>query len=143
MKMTIKNGQQSALATGEFSSEDQALERFAQEFKPHLNEAKKRIIFLETTDGQTAGTATAWYGEWNSEIIGRLHWIEILPEFQGLRLGRPLVAEAMRLLALYHNHAYLKTQITSRAAIHIYKKLGFKPVILHEEEREVWEHINE
>lgn len=125
-------------ATGEFSAETKALKRFSQEFLPYLEAVKKRIVFLETTSGKTAGTAAAWYGEWNNETIGRLHWIEILPEFQGNGLGRPLITEAMKLLALYHTQAYLKTQTTSRAAIHLYKKLGFKPVITNDSDRKFW-----
>ncbi|GGB43622.1 hypothetical protein GCM10011409_21490 [Lentibacillus populi] len=49
-------------ATGEFPDENKAIERFNNEFKPHPNEVPKRIIFLETSDGHAAGTATAWFG---------------------------------------------------------------------------------
>ncbi|MET3697479.1 acetyltransferase (GNAT) family protein [Bacillus oleivorans] len=129
-------------ATGEFNNEQDALNRFNLEFRTNLNEAQKRILFLETTAGQTVGTATAWFGVWSNEIIGRLHWIEIIPEFQGKKLGKPLITEAMNILARYHEKAYLKTQTTSLAAIHLYKKLGWEPAILTKEDQLAWDQLN-
>lgn len=128
-------------ATGEFPDENKAIERFNNEFKPHPNEVPKRIIFLETSDGHAAGTATAWFGEWNKVTIGRLHWVEITPEFQGKKLGRPLIAEAMKLLSQYHRQAYLKTQESSLAAIHIYNQFGFKPVCTTNEQQTAWDRV--
>ncbi|MGY0692470.1 GNAT family N-acetyltransferase [Virgibacillus sp. FSP13] len=132
-----------ATATNEFSSKHNALQRFNHEFSTYPADVKRRIIFLETIDGQTIGTATAWFGEWNKETIGRLHWIEIIPEFQGKKLGRPLIAEAMKFLSKYHQKAYLKTQASSQAAIHIYCQFGFKPVYNTEAEQATWDHVFE
>ncbi|WP_449354234.1 GNAT family N-acetyltransferase [Virgibacillus natechei] len=128
-------------ATGEFQDKKQALERFNIEFASDLIEAKKRIIFLKTTNERYAGTACAWFGKWNGETIGRLHWVEIVPEFQGHRLGRPLIAEALSLLKQYHEKAYLKTQPRSLAAIHIYLDFGFKPAIYTAEDEHAWNHV--
>lgn len=128
-------------ATDEFPSVEKALQRFNSEFAPHRDEAEKRIIFLETADGHAAGTATAWFGQWNDNEIGRLHWIEIFPKFQSKGLGKPLIAHAMKTLALYHQTAYLTTQQTSPAAIHIYKKFGWKPAIVSEADGLVWGEI--
>src|SRR5699024_7798028 len=69
-------------ATGEFASESEARQRFEDEFQPYPHETAERILFLETTEGRPVGTASAWFGEWNGETIGRLHWIEIIPDFQ-------------------------------------------------------------
>ncbi|WP_455661483.1 GNAT family N-acetyltransferase [Pradoshia sp.] len=126
------------VATDEFHDADAALQRFNREFAPHLTEVKKRMLFMLNEEGKPIGTATAWFGEWDGRIIGRMHWVEILPENQGKGLGKPLIAKAIELLAAYHEEAYLKTQTTSRTAIHLYEKLGFKPVIHSEEEREGW-----
>ncbi|SFB10999.1 Ribosomal protein S18 acetylase RimI [Lentibacillus halodurans] len=130
-----------AAATGEFQDISQALERFSTEFAAHLSEAKKRIIFLKTTDGRYAGTASAWFGKWNNDMIGRLHWVEIIPEFQGQKLGRPLITKALKLLSQYHDQAYLKTQPSSLTAIHIYLAIGFKPVTQTTGEELAWNHI--
>lgn len=128
--------------TNEFSNEDKAMIRFNEEFLPYIAEAEKRMIFIVTDESQLVGTATAWFGKWNDEVIGRLHWIEIIPEFQGRKLGRPLITKAMELLGDYHSSAFLKTQQSSEAAIHLYDQLGWKPAILHKEEQNVWDEIN-
>ena len=129
-------------ATGEFSGTDVALQRFDTEFGPYLAEVKKRMLFILNEEELPIGTATAWFGEWEGQTIGRLHWVEIIPEYQGKGLGKPLISRAIKLLAYYHAEAYLKTQTTSQAAIHLYGKLGFQPVILSEEEKEGWRLIN-
>ncbi len=128
-------------AAGEFPDKTQALKRFAEEFAPYLSEAKKRILFLKTADGRYAGTASAWLSKWEKQMIGRLHWVEIKPEFQGQKLGRPLIAKAIELLSNYHQKAYLKTQPRSLAAIHLYLDFGFTPVMHTAEEENVWNDV--
>lgn len=130
-------------STGEFTSKNLALERFTQEFTPWLSLVKKRLVFLETEEGDAVGTASAWFGKFNRVDMGRLHWVEIKPEFQGKKLGRPLITQAMTLLKHYHQTAYLKTQASSGAAIHLYQKLGWQRVITTEEERHIWAEIAE
>lgn len=125
--------------TGEFEDIAQARKRFSQEFAPFLDEVKRRMLFLETDDGQVVGTSTAWYGNWNGKEIGRLHWVEIIPDYQGRKLAKPLVTAAMKVLQTLHNQAYLKTQTTSFPAINMYDQLGFVPVITTPEEQYGWE----
>ncbi|WP_237669516.1 GNAT family N-acetyltransferase [Virgibacillus halodenitrificans] len=57
-----------------------------------------------------------------------MYWVEIIPAFQGKGLGKPLISKAMQTLAHFHDQAYLKTQSSSKAAIHLYKKLGWEMV---------------
>ena len=128
-------------ATDEFSNEQAALDRFRTEFATHLSEVQKRMFFVETADGKTIGTATGWFGTWNNQTLGRLHWVEISPAHQGKKLGKPMIAKAMEVLAHYHNKAYLKTQTTSLAAIHIYKKFGWEPVINTEQDQYAWSFV--
>ncbi|MBU5468328.1 GNAT family N-acetyltransferase [Virgibacillus sp. MSJ-26] len=125
--------------TDEFSNEENAIKRFNEEFLPHVSEVEKRVVFIETSDGNIAGTATAWFGTWGGQDIGRLHWVEIIPEHQGKKLGRPLITKAMAILSDYHSSAYLKTQESSQAAIHLYQKLGWEPVVRLEQEEQIWE----
>ena len=127
--------------TKEFPYVDQAKKRFDEEFSPCLKETKKRMIFMETDYAEVVGTATAWFGLWNGIVIGRLHWVEIIPEYQGKQLGRPLITEAMQTLKEYHETAYLKTQGSSQAAIHLYRQLGWSPLIYDEQEKQVWESL--
>ncbi len=83
---------------------------------------QRRCIFL--TCGQKShpvGTVTAWYGYWGEELYGRLHFLGILPEHQGKKLGKPLVGLAMRRMKeLNHEKAYLTTDSTKLVAIRIY-----------------------
>lgn len=126
------------LKTKEYSTKEEALNRFNKEFSPHVADVKKRMIFLETIDGKVIGTATAWYGELNGELIGRLHWVEIMPEYHARGLGRPLITEAMKILKANHNEAYLTTQSSSMIAIHLYLNLGWTALIDTEEREEAW-----
>ncbi|HLR08735.1 MAG TPA: GNAT family N-acetyltransferase [Bacillota bacterium] len=125
-------------AAGEFTDKQHALQRFATEFAPKLNEVKRRIVFLKTTHDTYVGTATAWFGQWKNQTIGRLHWIAIKPAFQGKGLGKPLVAKAVKLLKQYHHKAYLKTQPRNLTAIYIYRDFGFKPAIHSAAEEQAW-----
>ena len=125
--------------TDEFSNEENAIKRFNEEFLPHMTEVEQRVVFIETSDEKPVGTATAWFGTWDNHEIGRLHWIEIIPEYQGKKLGRPLITKAMAMLSDYHSSAYLKTQESSQAAIHLYQQLGWEPVIRNKQEERIWE----
>ncbi|WP_171046282.1 GNAT family N-acetyltransferase [Lentibacillus cibarius] len=125
-------------AADEFATKQAALERFDHEFKPHLSETKQRMIFLQTHDGHDAGTATAWFDTWNRQTIGRLHWVAIHPEYQGKKLGKPLIAEAMNVLASFHQQAYLRTQPRNLTAIRIYRQFGFEPIIRSQRDEQAW-----
>src|SRR5699024_5726009 len=99
---------------GEFPDEKSALQRFEKEFGPYQNEITKRCLFIETANGQKIGTSTAWYGHLNEDedIMGRIHWVGILPEHQGKKLAKPLLSYALKVLAKYHDKAYLTSQTT-------------------------------
>lgn len=127
-------------AAGEFTSETQAIERFNSEFGPHLAEFAKRCVFIENEVGRIIGTATAWYGSLatDEEVIGRIHWVSIIPEYQGKGLSKPLLTVAMKILAKYHATAYLTSQTTSYKALNMYQQYDFAPVIRDEQDAEAW-----
>src|SRR5699024_10219772 len=127
--------------TKEFPHVDKAMERFKEEFLLCLTEAKERIIVMETDFGEVVGTDTAWFGLCDGIEVGRLHSVEIIPEYQGKQLGRPLITKAMQNLKAYHETAYLKTQKSSQAAIHLYRQLGWYPLVNDEQEKQVWESL--
>lgn len=127
--------------TKEYSTKEAALNRFKKEFLPYIEGVKKRMCFLETEDGRAIGTATAWYGAMDDQLMGRLHWVEIIPEFQSKGLGRPLIAEAMRILKAKHKEAYLTTQSRSKVAIHLYLDLGWTPIRETEEQKEAFDSL--
>ncbi|WP_079529630.1 GNAT family N-acetyltransferase [Halobacillus hunanensis] len=124
----------------EFSNEDSALKHFNKEFGPHIDEMTKRCVFIENEKGEEIGTATAWYGDLrgDGEISGRIHWVGIVPEYQGKKLSKPLLSAAMNLLDRYHSKAYLTSQTTSFQAVNMYLNYGFEPLMTSESCYEAW-----
>lgn len=127
-------------AAGEFENEEKAMERFNQEFAAHLDEFAKRCLFLENEAGEIIGTTTAWYGaeEDGDEVIGRIHWVSIIPEYQGKGLAKPLLTGAMKIMAKYHTEAYLSSRTISYKALNMYMQYGFKPLVQDAEDEEAW-----
>lgn len=136
-------------AAGEFKTTSRAMAHFQSEFGGFEKDLAKRCLFLETGDGRAIGTVTAWWGtvagrepadaEWDDRVLGRLHWIGIVPSYQGRGLSKPLVEAAMRVLAAWHDRAYLTTQTTSAVAVKVYLDLGFRPWVISEEQHRGWQ----
>jgi GNAT superfamily N-acetyltransferase len=124
--------------TGEFANQDQALERFRTEFGPFLSEMEDRCFLLENRYGEAIGTATAWYGDFGGERRGRVHWVGIIPSYQGKKLSKPLLTTVMMRLAREHQKVYLKTQTTSYQAVNLYLSFGFVPYLSHNSCQEGW-----
>src|ERR1043165_979296 len=74
----------------EFPNEEEALAHFAKEFGPFVSDMEDRCFFLEDQQGEAIGTATAWYGHFAGEARGRVHWVGIIPSYQGKKLAKPL-----------------------------------------------------
>jgi GNAT superfamily N-acetyltransferase len=126
-------------AVGEFTSEKTALQHFQDEFGAHRNEMKRRCLLLENDGNGVIGTATAWYNKsFHDEAFGRLHWVGILPEYQGRGLSKPLISAALRRLKRFHSKAYLTSQTTSYVAIKVYLDFGFQPYIRGERCLQAW-----
>ncbi len=123
---------------GEFPDYEKALAHYAGEFGAHTQEMRQRCLFLHGPDGAAIGTTTAWYGEHAGAQIGRLHWVAIVPPFQGRGLAKPLVAASLALMRRTHARAYLTTQTTSWIAVKVYLDFGFAPVLDKPESREAW-----
>ena len=119
---------------------DQAL--FEEEFGQHQEELPSRMVLLvHGTD--LIGTATAWLDDINGDpVTGRLHWVAIVPEYQGKGLAVPLTYFTLSLFpALNSSRVYLLTNAVRIPAISLYLKIGFKPVIGNPEEQCAWEEI--
>ena len=129
----------------EFKTESAALERFEREFGPYIDEMSHRCLFIENAEGETFGTTTAWYGdlEGDGDIRGRIHWVGIVPEYQGKGLSKPLLSRAMSILAEFHDVAYLTSQTTSWQAVNMYLNFGFEPVRLDEDYEAAWSLLEE
>ncbi len=144
----FKEGDQAAWVnvetrTDEFANEEDAWGRFNREFGSRLDEFSKRCLFLKNKQGEIIGTTTAWYGPLveGEDPIGRIHWVSILPEYQGQGLAKPLLSAAMNLLARHHQKAYLDSSTKNYRAINMYLSYGFKPLIRDTEDLKAWKII--
>jgi GNAT superfamily N-acetyltransferase len=127
-------------SVGEFKNRSEALKHFKTEFGPFISDFRERCFFIETEGGEKIGTATAWYNEnFLGRPCGRLHWVAIVPEYQGKKLGKPLVQIAMEKMKKFHDCAYLTTQTSSQRAVRIYLDFGFVPYIENTESLRGWQ----
>ena len=113
---------------------------FAQQFGADAALLASRQYYLVNATGTAIGTGTAWFNDnFEGRNFGRVHWVAILPEYQGLGLAKPLMTGICRRLhELGHERAYLSTSSARLAAIRLYLQFGFEPLIRTREEREAW-----
>ena len=68
---------------------DVTLETFENQFGDDRNALKNRMLFWQDTENKTLGTITAWYSnDFQGQRIARIHWVAIIPEFQGRGLAQ-------------------------------------------------------
>lgn len=129
------------LAAGEFDTKEQALERFEREFGHDLPGMQERSVFILNQVGEAIATTTAWYGDLMDDGVytGRIHFVAVKPGYQGRKLSKPLLSEAMNILATYHDKIYLTSQTTSYKAISMYLNYGFEPHFFSDTCQEAWE----
>lgn len=127
-------------SVGEFTDTESALTHFNNEFGPYMDEMSKRCLFIENDHGEKVGTITSWYGKrlGDQGEIGRIHWVGIIPAYQGKKLSKPLLSAALSLLACHHKKAYLTSQTTSFQAVNMYLNYGFEPFITSADCYEAW-----
>ncbi len=125
---------------GSFTGIRKAFGQFNKEFRDRQDEFEQRCVFLvHDESGEVIGTTTAWLDpDFHGRDHGRIHWVAIVPEFQGRGLAKPMICEAMRLLRQWHVRACLGTQTTRLKAIRIYLDFGFTPDVTRERAEEAW-----
>ena len=118
-------------------------ELFAGQFGSDSVLLAQRQCFLFGPCGQAIGTASAWFDDnFDGGRIGRVHWVALVPEYQGRKLSKPLMtAVCRRLRELGHVRAYLTTLTARKPAIQLYLRFGFSPLIENEEDRALWREI--
>lgn len=115
-------------------------ETFQKEFGFDIDAMRERGFFLETQAGEVIGTATAWYDDdFEGEPYGRVHWVAIIPEYQGRGLAKPLLSKVMECLARAHGKAYLVTSSARIPAIRLYLKYGFQPFLHNVDSIKAWD----
>jgi len=100
---------------------------FEQAFGSDQALLEARQLYLLDKSGREIGTSTAWFGddEWGN-AYGRVHWVAIVPEFQGRGLAKPLMsATCAALKEAGHERAYLTTDLKRVVALNLYRKFGF------------------
>lgn len=112
----------------EFDKVENALLYFCQTYLPFIKELERRSLFVETEAGFKVGTFTAW---WNYTGVRRhpfMHWVAVRPDYQGLGLGKALVAAGVRLMVDIEGDVamYIPTQTWSYKAVAIYRWAGFE-----------------
>ena len=115
-------------------------ELFQMQFGSNAKLLRDRQCYLLAPTGQVIGTGTAWFNDnFEGGRWGRVHWMSIVPEFQGQGLGKALLsAICRRLRELGHERAYLITGAARVPAIGLYWKFGFEPWIRNVEDERVW-----
>ena len=123
-------------AVQEFDLQDEARAYFMEEFYPHIDEVQKRCVFIVNADGLPIATASGWFShDENGDILNRLHWVAVCPEYQGLGLGRSISTKAINICAKLApgKKMWLNTQTHSHRAVTMYHKLGFNMLASHED----------
>lgn len=102
---------------------------FHREFGTDEAVLAERQLYLLAADGQAIGTATAWFNDnFRGRAYGRVHWVAIVPRYQGQGLAKPLMAAVCcRLRELGHDRAYLTTSTARVPAVRLYMQFGFLP----------------
>mmetsp|Transcript_3664 Transcript_3664/g.6548 ORF Transcript_3664/g.6548 Transcript_3664/m.6548 type:complete len:257 (+) Transcript_3664:17-787(+) len=127
-------------------------------------EALGHMFFLvDDANGLAVGTATAWRTSWHRQYRdmikndpsygsefeidadGLIHWVAILPEYQGRGLSKPLLSAVLKSLGSMPGlkTATLGTGTARSMAIPLYLKAGFEPMVFSPEEREGWRQLRE
>lgn len=116
---------------------------FLQQFGSDTALLTQRQCYLFGGEGEAIGTGTAWFDDqFEGARYGRVHWIAIVPGYQGRGLGKPLLAAVcQRLRQLGHDRAYLSTSTARLPAIKLYLRFGFAPLIRSEAEDAFWRGI--
>ncbi len=116
---------------------------FQKQFRSDEKVLSERQTYLLDPHGRVIGTGTAWFNEdFEGARWGRVHWMAIVPQYQGQGLSKPLMTViCTRLHELGDNRAYLSTSSVRTAAIRLYLRFGFAPIIRSTADEAVWSQV--
>ncbi|HNT33496.1 MAG TPA: GNAT family N-acetyltransferase [bacterium] len=125
------------------STIEYSVDLFRKEFPGESALLEERQYYLCDKIGTPIGTATAWFhSDYFGLDYGLVHWVAIVPEYQGKGLSKPLMsAVCMRLKELGHSRARLATSTARLPAVNLYLKLGFVPDIQNEKDVTAWRFV--
>ena len=115
-------------SVGEFDKEVDALTYFQSDYLPFKGEIERRCFFVVDKHHRKIATCTIWWCYTGYRRDPWLHWVAVMPEYQGLGIGKALLSECMRKLLDIEGDrdTFLHTQTWSYKALNIYRKMGFK-----------------
>ncbi len=101
----------------------------------------ERVFFI-TKDDDPVATASAYYKPTEDPAAGVLHYVGVLTEHHGRKLGYWVCLAALhRMAAEGRAAAWLSTDDFRAPAIKTYLNLGFLPLLVHENQRERWRRV--
>jgi ribosomal protein S18 acetylase RimI-like enzyme len=111
----------------EFDDEASAVRYFTRDYLPFMDDLKRRCVFVMNRDKLSVATATAWYASSRLGYQASLHWVSVMPIYQGLGLGKSVVQKALSIFPSTDpgEAVWLHTQTWSHVAVQLYHKLGF------------------
>ena len=122
-----------------FAIDDQL---FHREFGNDYTAMEDRCFFLTSSKGDEIGTITAWWNEsWRDQNWGRIHWVAIVPDYQGKGLSKPMMSVAMKQLKKSHDRCFLTTSSRRLVAIKIYLEFGFCPDLESKNSVQAWSQL--
>ena len=122
-----------------FAIDDQL---FHREFGNDYTAMEDRCFFLTSSKGDEIGTITAWWNEsWREQNWGRVHWVAIVPDYQGKGLSKPMMSVAMKRLKKSHDRCFLTTSSRRLVAIKIYLEFGFCPDLESKNSVQAWSQL--
>ncbi len=111
-------------------------QQFESTFNNRLDLLQQRMIFIFDDKGRPIATSTAWY---ENDTVGLVHWVAVVPSMQGRGIAKPLLTCTLeRFVELGYQSAMLRTQTFRIAAINLYLKFGFAPLITSPQDTDNW-----
>lgn len=99
-------------------------------------------IFFVCRDGRPVATASAWHRPKFGEQMGYLHYVAVVPSETGRGLGYQVSLACLhRMKSEGRRSAMLLTDDFRVPAIKTYLKMGFRPLLMHENHRQRWRDI--
>jgi len=104
-------------------------ELFVREYDAHRAVLPDRMFFVETEDGEAAGSISAWWApdRYDQTERGLIHWVIVHANHQRRGIAKPMMTRAMQRLAASHTNAMLGTSSERIWAIKVYLDFGFYP----------------
>lgn len=112
----------------EFETVEGAVRYFSEHYVPYATEVVRRTIFIQREDGKKVATFTAWWNYTGNRRYPFMHWVAVRPSYQGLGLGKAIIARGVRLMIELEGDCtmYIPTQTWSHKAIKLYRWAGFE-----------------